>query len=230
MVNSSDLTEDRGESPNFLDSLASFKDRFISEAEELFSISDSRPNSRSSRLSRQSRQTTLSTSSFDFSFPWSTKPEEPEENFADVLDEEEDYLENGDEPTCYAPRNDRYSVASKRQSTATARQSTTVNNAKGRGRLKRDSSICIKNGKVENGTLLQYSALTLTIQKIKPGDIPSFPEIIDDLHCLEGADPEQVQLIVDKLEALKLTIASLDKRLQSIDRGLDRLKPTPLSE
>ena len=44
-----------------------------------------------------------------------------------------------------------------------------------------------------NNDLLTFSALTLTIQKIKPGDIPSFPEIIEDLRSLEGADSEQVR-------------------------------------
>ncbi|KAL5269448.1 hypothetical protein ACHWQZ_G003060 [Mnemiopsis leidyi] len=219
MVNSSEI-ENRGESPNFLESLANFKDRFISEAEELFSISDSRPTS---------RQTTLSASSFDFSFPWSARPPEPEEDLGTSLPDHVDYLENGDDPPpgySSHSQNDRYSAAPKRQSTPAINANNSVG-PKGRGpKLKRESSICVKNGKLENGTLLQYSALTLTIQKIKPGDIPSFPEIIEDLRSLEGADPDQVQLIVDKLEALKLTIASLDKRLQNIDRGLDKLKPS----
>ena len=33
----------------------------------------------------------------------------------------------------------------------------------------------------------------------------------------------QVTLIVDKLETLQLTISALDKRLATIDRGLDKL-------
>ena len=33
----------------------------------------------------------------------------------------------------------------------------------------------------------------------------------------------QVQKIVNKLDAIQLTISSLDKRLEKIDRGLDNL-------
>lgn len=203
MVNSGS-EESLDSDTDFFGSLSALKDKFITEAEELFASND-RTDSRAS-----SRSARFSAGSFDFSFPWSTKES----------DNERPPLEGTSDDTI-----DDGSGCTARDFVYNNKQPDEDNSGfRFGGKLKKQTSIRAANGsKVENGTLLQYSALTLTMSKIKPGDIPTIPDIIDDLHKLRGADPEQVQKIVNKLDAIQLTISSLDKRLEKIDRGLDNL-------
>lgn len=217
---SDDSLSDRSDSdsPTFFDSLSSFKDKFITEAEELFSASTDDVRRPPSRLI-----TSLSDSSFEFSFPWS-RTNDPHRASVSSAGDLNGHGNNDSSFNSTDSYSGKVSVPKRPSSCASGILGTYGPAKVKRGGLKRENSIRSTNGTaIENGTLLQFSALNLTIHTIKTGDIPSFPEIIDDLYKLEGANPEQVQIIIDKMESLRLTINSLDKRLEKIDRGLDNL-------